>query len=109
MLQRLIAHSSQLGVHHDLLEPFLQLLSSQLAHKPVLVHGVIPLQVQDFAFAFVELHEVPVSLFLQPVEVPLNGSMILWWISCSSQVCIVCKLAKGALCPIVQIINQDVK
>lgn len=37
------------------------------------------------AFAFIELHKVPVSPFLQPVEVPLNGSPILQHISCSLQ------------------------
>lgn len=58
-------------------------------------------------FSYVELLEVPVSLFLQSVEVPLNGSMILWHIS-HSQVWIICKLAMETLFPIVQIINQDV-
>lgn len=40
-------------------------------HK--LVHGVVPFQRQDVAL--VELHEIPVSLFLQLVNVPLDGSM----------------------------------
>jgi len=40
--------------------------------------GVILLQVQDFAFPLLELHEVPASPFLQPTEVHLNGSTILW-------------------------------
>lgn len=38
----------------------------------------IPPHVQDFAFAFVGFHEAPVSSFLQPVEVPLNGNTTLW-------------------------------
>jgi len=52
--------------------------------------------------ALAEPHEVPVSQFLPPVEVPLNGS------SHSSQFCI-CSFAEGALSPIVQVINEDVK
>ena len=42
--------------------------------QPVLVHGIIASQVQDF----VELCWVPVSPFLQPVEVSLNGSTTVW-------------------------------
>lgn len=34
---------------------------------PVQVQRVIPPQVQDFVFAFVELCEVPVNQFLRPV------------------------------------------
>lgn len=45
--------------------------------QPVLVHCVIPTQGQDFAFAPVELHEILLSPFLQPVNVPLNGSKTL--------------------------------
>lgn len=36
--------------------------------QPILVDGVVPSQMQDSAFA--EFHEVPVSTFPQPVEVP---------------------------------------
>lgn len=44
-VQNHVAHSSQRGVPHDLLEPFVQLLSSQSAHKPILLQVVIPLRV----------------------------------------------------------------
>lgn len=37
------------------------------------------------AISTVELQELPVSLCLQPAEVPPNGSMILWRIKHSSQ------------------------
>jgi len=37
------------------------------------VHGVIPPQVQDAAFAFVEPHQVPLCPTFQPVEVTLNS------------------------------------
>lgn len=38
----------------------------------------VPPQVQDFTFPLVELNEIPVSPILQPVVVPLDGSMTLW-------------------------------
>ncbi|KAK4810954.1 hypothetical protein QYF61_013362, partial [Mycteria americana] len=75
----------------------------------VLVHGVIPPLVQDLALPLVELHEIPVSPILQLVKVPLDGSMTLWHISCSSQFGVISKLAGDTLCPIIQIINEDVE
>lgn len=51
----------------------------------VLVDGVIPPQVQDFTFSLVELHRITLCPFLQPVEVPLNGSVAISSISHSSQ------------------------
>lgn len=56
-----------------------------------------------------ELHEVPVSLFLQPVEVPQDGSMTIWHISHSSQFCIISKFPESTFSPIIQMINEDVK
>ena len=75
----------------------------------VLVPGVVPLQVQDFAVLFVELHEIPLSPVLQPVQIPLDGSTATWCISRSSQYCVICKLAEVVLCPIVQVVNKDVR
>lgn len=43
----------------------------------ILVHGVVPSPVQEFAFLHGDLHEVPVSLFLQPTEIPLAMAMQL--------------------------------
>lgn len=40
----------------------------------MLVHGVIPSHAQDLSLPFSEIHEVPVYPFLQPDEIPLNGS-----------------------------------
>lgn len=82
-----------------------QLISSQ----PVLVQGVVPPQGLDLAFAFVDLHDVPISPFLQPTQVPLNGSTTAWCIGHSSQFCVICQLAECGLWPIVQVINGDAK
>jgi len=45
--------------------------------------------VQDFAHPFVEIHEVPVSLFFQPAEIPVNSNTAIWCISHSSQFCVI--------------------
>ena len=74
--------------------------------QPVYICGVIPPQLQDFVFPFVELYEVPVGPFLQPVS---NGSTSVWSISHSFQFCIMYKLAEGAVCPNIQVINEEVK
>lgn len=42
--------------------------------------------------AFVELHEVSVSMFFHSVKMPMNGSHAYWWISCSPQFCVICDL-----------------
>lgn len=60
----------------------------------MLLDMIVPSQMQNFAFVFAELHEVPVGLFLQPVETPLNGSRALQQISSFPQFNIIHKLAK---------------
>ncbi|KAK4828339.1 hypothetical protein QYF61_026000 [Mycteria americana] len=91
----LLAHV-QLGVHQDPQVLVCQAAFQTDSPQSVLVHGVsspghgIPPQVQDFALPLVELHEVPVSPFLQPVEF-----------------CIISKLAECAPCPIIQAIMKD--
>jgi len=54
------------------------------------MHGVGTSQVQDFAFAFLELHKVPISP--QPIEFPLNSSPDLQLIDNSTRLGIDCKL-----------------
>ena len=59
------------------------------------------------ALPLVELHEVSVNPVLLPVEVILDVSTILWHISHSSQFGVICKLAEGTLCFLIQIINEQ--
>lgn len=61
---------------------------------------------QDFLFPLDELHDVSVISFLQPLEVPLDGSTSLCSVSCSSQFCVSCKSAEDVLCPITLISND---
>lgn len=75
----------------------------------MLVHGIIPPRVQDFAFAFVEIREIAVSPLLQPAKIFLNGSTSIWCISCFSQFCVIYKFSEGVLSPVIQVINVDVK
>lgn len=42
--------------------------------QPVLVHGVVSPQVEEFTLLFIKFHGIPIGLFLQPIEVSLNGS-----------------------------------
>lgn len=50
-------------------EPFLQ-SCSPAGPQPVLVHQVIPPEGQELTFSCVELNEIPIFPFLQPVNVP---------------------------------------
>jgi len=61
----LLAHV-QHGVHQDPQALFCQAAFQMSGPQP----GVVPPQVRDFALLFVDLPEVPVISFLQPVEVP---------------------------------------
>ncbi|KAK4826730.1 hypothetical protein QYF61_010983 [Mycteria americana] len=99
----------QLGVCHDP-QVLLCRATFQLGvPQHILEHGIVPPQVQDFALSLDELHEVPVSPFLQPVQVPLDVSTTLWCVSHSSQLCAISILAEDALCSIIQIINEYVE
>lgn len=63
----------------------------------------------DSAFPLVELHGVPVILFLQPMQVPLNDNTGSWCNTFSSWFFIVSKFAEDALCHIIQFIKESVK
>lgn len=61
-----------------------------------------------FHFPFLNFIKNPVFPFLQLLEIPLNGNTAIWFISHSSGFCTKCRLAKGALCLIIQIVKEDV-
>lgn len=52
-------------------------------------------EVQDFVFPFTDFHEVPASLFLQPVKILLDGSTPFLYIDCSVRFGVICKLDVG--------------
>ncbi|KAK4831516.1 hypothetical protein QYF61_018100 [Mycteria americana] len=104
----LLAHG-QLAGNQDPQVLFCKAALKLVDPQPVLLPGIIPPQVQGFGLPFAELHKVPVSPFLQPVQVPLDGSMPICCTSCSSWFCIICKLAEWALCPNTETIIEDAK
>lgn len=67
---------------------FLQSCFPAGGSQDMLVHGIAAPQVQDEALPLVGLYEDPVSLFLQPAEVPLEGCMPWSWSSPSRADCI---------------------
>lgn len=52
----------------------------------MVVPGVVLPQLQDFALPLADLHEFPVKPFLQPLQVPLDGSKTVWCISPTSKI-----------------------
>lgn len=63
---------------------------------------------QDFAFAFVELHDIPVSPFLQLFEIPLSSSLVQH-IDHFLLFGIVCKTAERALYAIIEVSDTEIK
>ncbi|KAK4831631.1 hypothetical protein QYF61_018571 [Mycteria americana] len=77
--------------------------------KPVALHGVAVAQVQDLALGLVKPHTIDLGPSIQPVQVPLQSLPPLKQINTPTQLGVVCKLAEGALDPLIQIIDKDVK
>ncbi|KAK4810577.1 hypothetical protein QYF61_007314 [Mycteria americana] len=77
--------------------------------KPVALHGVVVVQVQDLALGLVEPHTIGPSPSIQPVQVPLQSLPPLQQINTPTQLGVICKLPESALDPFVQIIDKDIK
>ncbi|KAK4812332.1 hypothetical protein QYF61_017109 [Mycteria americana] len=77
--------------------------------KPVALHGVAVAQVQDLALGLVKPHTIGLGPSIQPVQVPLQSLPPLQQINTPTQLGVVCKLTEGALDPLIQIIDKDVK
>ncbi|KAK4815938.1 hypothetical protein QYF61_010195 [Mycteria americana] len=77
--------------------------------KPVALHGVAVAQVQDLALGLVKPHTIDLGPSIQPVHVPLQSLPTLQQINTPTQLGVICKLTEGALNPLIQIINKDVK
>ncbi|KAK4822320.1 hypothetical protein QYF61_013019 [Mycteria americana] len=77
--------------------------------KPVALHGVAVTQVRDPALSLVEPHTTDLSPSIQPVQVPLQSLPALQQINTPTQLGVICKLTEGALDPLVQIIDKDIK
>ncbi|KAK4813743.1 hypothetical protein QYF61_023679 [Mycteria americana] len=77
--------------------------------KPVALHGVAVAQAWDPAFIPVEPHTAGLGPSIQPVQIPLQSLPTLNQINTPTQLGVVCKLTEGALNPLVQIIDKDMK
>lgn len=55
---------------------------------------VFTLQLQDFAYSFVELPNISVCPVLQPVQVLLNCNTLISCVSYSFQFCVICEMLK---------------
>jgi len=66
----------QWEVHQNLMVLLCRSVFQLVILQHVLLPGVIPPQVQDFAFSLRSLHESPLCSNLQPAEVPLNGPQL---------------------------------
>lgn len=100
---------SQPGVHQDCHVLCCKAALQTLGPHQVLMCRAVSPQMQESALCLVELHEVLISPFLLPVEVPLDGSTTLMSISHSSEFCVISKPAEGRLHPVIKIINEDVE
>lgn len=60
-----------------------------------------PPQVQGFAFAFVELHEVPLCSLLQSIQVPVRGCTTTWAHQTFLPVLYCLQTSEGVLCPVI--------
>ncbi|KAK4831375.1 hypothetical protein QYF61_017506 [Mycteria americana] len=83
--------------------------SQPLFPKPVALQGVVVTQVQEPALGLVEPHTIDLGPSMQPVQIPLQSLPPLQQINTSTQFGVICKLSEGALDPLVQIIDKDVK
>jgi len=64
---------------------------------------------QDPAFGLVEPHTVDLIPSIQSVQIPLQSLPTLKQIDAPTQLGVICKLTEGALNPLIQIIDKDVK
>jgi len=74
----------------------------------VLLHGVIPFELEDPVSAFVELLELPAGALLQPVEAHVSGSSTLRYLDNSFQSRLICVPAEDFSCPIVQLAGKAI-
>ena len=64
---------------------------------------------QDPALVLVESHEIHMGPLLRLVQVLLDGIPSLRRVDCTTQLCVVCKFAEGALDPTVYVIDEDIE
>jgi len=71
--------------------------------------GVVATKVQDPALGLVEPHTIDLGPSIQPVQIPLQSLPTLEQINTPTQLGVICRFTEGALNPLIQIIDKDVK
>ncbi|KAK4814935.1 hypothetical protein QYF61_006290 [Mycteria americana] len=107
-LGTLLAHI-QVAVNQHSQVLFRRAAFQPLFPKPAALHGVVVTQAQEPALSLVEPHTIGLGPSIQPVQVPLQSLPALQQINTPAQLGVICKLTEGALDPLVQIIDKDVK
>ncbi|PKU43084.1 hypothetical protein llap_6600 [Limosa lapponica baueri] len=80
-----------------------------LCPKPGALPGVGGTQGQDPALGLVEPHPIGLSPSIQPVQIPLQRLSTLQQINTPTQLGVIYILTEGALDPLIQIIDENVK
>lgn len=101
----LLAHVQLVQEHPSSLQRCFPVSELPICAATFIICAPAYVQVQDFALLSAELHQSPVHSFLHTGETLLNCDTIIW---CTNPN-IICKLAEGVLCPIIQVINKAVK
>jgi len=73
------------------------------------LHGVVVTQVQDAGFGLIELCTAGLSPLIQFVQISLQILPTLKQIDTPTHLTVICKLTEGALNPIIQTIDKDIK
>jgi len=66
-------------------------------------------EVQNPAFGLVEPHTIGLSPSIQSVQIPLQSLPNLEQIDTPTELSVLCKLTEGALNPLIQMTDKDIK
>ncbi|RMC06606.1 hypothetical protein DUI87_16043 [Hirundo rustica rustica] len=68
--------------------------------QPVLILGDALTQVWHLVLGLVKSHEIPMGPLLKPVQIPLDGILSFRYVNSTTQLCVIDKVAEGALNPL---------
>jgi len=94
---------------HEELQPMKKTYTGEVHEGIYWCMGLFLSRCRSLHFPLLNFKRASFSPFLQPVQVLLDDSMMIWHVSHSSQIDVVSKLAEGMLCPIIPIINEEVE
>ncbi|KAJ7413562.1 hypothetical protein BTVI_42994 [Pitangus sulphuratus] len=107
-LGTLLAHGQPVVDQHPQVL-FCKATFQALCPKTVVLQKVVVTQVQDPVLDLTEPHPIGLSPSIQPSQAPLQSLPTLQQINTPAQLGVVCKLMEGALNPLVQVTDKDIK